>query len=206
MFDPPPPDPAVEVQLASRGYSKGLAQTDGGQLLIRGELTSGHFFTQAYWKNVDSARASGESGIVIGARTTVWGVALRVTAGYKHQTGVSGPTDEDAFEFAVDASRQFGRFTPRLSLVWSPDELGGTRHSLYAEAGASYRILGHTSLFASVGRRERSGGDDYTAFSAGLSQQIGSHVTAELRWNDSARSARGDAYEGRAVAMLRVRF
>jgi hypothetical protein len=206
MFDLPPPDPAIEVQLASRGYSKGLAQTDGGQLLIRGELASGPFLAQAYWKNVDSARASGEAGILIGVRTTLGGVALRVTAGYKHQTGVNGATDEDAFEFAAEASRPFGRLTPRVSLTWSPDDLGGTRQTLYAEAGANFRILGHTSLFASASHRERSGGDDYTAFSAGLSQQIGSHVTAELRWNDTAQSARGDAYEGRAVAMLRVRF
>jgi hypothetical protein len=206
MFEPPPLDPGIEIHLASRGYSKGLAQTDGGQLLIRGELASGPLFVQAYWKNVDSARASGESGFLIGARTVLGGVAIRATAAYKHQTGVSGPVDEDAFEFAVEASRQFGRFTPRLNLTWSPDELGGTRHSLYAEASASFRVLGHTSLFASVGRRERSGGDDYTAFSAGLSQQVGDHVTAELRWNDTARSSLGDAFEGRAVAALRVRF
>lgn len=206
MFDLPPPDPAIEVQLASRGYSKGLAQTEGGQLLVRGELASGPLFAQAYWKNVDSASASGEAGILIGARSTLGGIALRVTAAYKHQTGVSGATDEGAFEFAADISRQFGRLTPHFSLTWSPDDLGGTRHSVYAEASASVRLLGHTSLFASVGRRERSGGADYTAFSAGLSQQIGSHVTAELRWNDTARSALGDPYEGRAVAMLRVRF
>ena len=188
----PGPGPHPRTQIPQFGY--------------RGELASGPFLAQAYWKNVDSAQASGESGILIGARATAGGVALRVTAGYKHLTGVNGATDEGAFEFTGEASRRFGRLTPRLSLAWSPDDLGGTRHSLYAEAGASYRMVGHTSLFASVGRRERSGGDDYTAFSAGLSQQVGDHVTAELRWNDSARSARGDAYEGRAVAMLRIRF
>jgi hypothetical protein len=206
MFDPPPLDPGIEIHLASRGYSKGLAQTDGGQLLIRGELASGPVFAQAYWKNVDSARASGETGILIGMRGRHGGVELSATAAYKHSTGVHGAVDEDAFEFVASASRAFGRLTPRLSLAWSPDELGGSRHSLYAEAGASYRVAGGSSLFTSLGRRERSGGDDYTAFSVGLSQKIGDHVTAELRWNDSARSARGDAYEGRAVAMLRVRF
>jgi hypothetical protein len=206
MFDLPPPDPAVEVQLASRGYSKGLAQTDGGQLLIRGELASGPAFAQVQWKNVDNAHATGEATFLIGLRGRLAGIDLSATAGYKRLTGLHGATDEDTFEFTASASHAFGPVVPRLSLTFSPDDLGGTRHSLYAEAGASFRVVGHTSLFASVGRRERSGGDDYTAFSAGLTQQIGNHATVELRWNDSAQSARGDAYEGRAVAVLRVRF
>ncbi len=206
MFDLPPPDPAIEIQLASRGYSKGLAQTDGGQLLVRGELAAGPLFVQAYWKNIDSSRADGESGLLIGARARLGDVDLVATATYKHQTGVRGPTDEDAFEFTASASRAFGRLTPRLSLTFSPDELGATRRSLYAELGASFRLASQTSLVASIGRRERSGGDDYTAFSAGISRRLGDHVTAELRWHDTAQSARGDAWQGRAVASLRLRF
>lgn len=206
MFDLPPPDPAIEIHVASRGYSKGLSQTDGGQLLIRGELASGPFFTQAQWKNVDNAHANGEAIFLVGVRGRLAGFDLNATAGYKRLTGLHGATDEDTFEFTASASHAFGPIVPRLGLTYSPDDLGGTRRSLYAEAGASVRVAGHTSLFASVGRRERSGGDDYTAFSAGVTQQLGSHVTAELRWNDSAQSARGDAYEGRAVASLRVRF
>ena len=38
MFDFPPPDPSIEFVLATRGISKGIAQTDDGQLLVRGEL------------------------------------------------------------------------------------------------------------------------------------------------------------------------
>jgi hypothetical protein len=206
MFDLPPPDPMIEFVLASRGYSKGLAQTDGVQALIRGEVEWGPLFAAAQWKNVNSSGANGEAQLQIGAGGDVGGFALGAAIGYKRLTGLPSSADEDTIEFTGSASRAFGPVTPRIALTFSFDDLGATRQSLYAEAGASLRVAPHTRLSASIGRRERGGGDDYTAFNAGISQQIGEHLTAELRYNDSARSARGDAYEARAVASLRLRF
>jgi Bacterial protein of unknown function (Gcw_chp) len=206
MFDLPPPDPMIEFVLASRGYSKGLAQTDGAQLRVRGEVEWGALAVAAQWKNVDSSGANGEAQAQIGIGGDVGGFDLEAAIGYKLLTGLPSSADEDTVEFTASASRAFGPLTPHISLAYSFDDLGDTRESLYAEAGAALRIAPRTRLSAQVGRRERSGGDDYTAFGAGISQQIGEHVTAELRWYDSARSARGDAYEARAVAALRVRF
>ena len=206
MFELPPPDPAIEIHLASRGYSKGLAQTDGAQFLIRGELETGPLFAQAQWKNVDTNHAGGEAVLLVGLHRQLGGFDVRVTAGYKFLTGTQTQVDEDALEFTAQASRSFGRFTPRLQLTWSPDDVGGTRQSLYAEASAGFRLARRTTVTAYAGRRERSGGDDYTTFGAGIAQKIGDHVTAELRWYDTMQSARGDAYEGRAVAALRLRF
>jgi uncharacterized protein (TIGR02001 family) len=206
MFDLPPPDPSIEFVLASRGYSKGLAQTDGAQFLVRGQVEWGALFAAAQWKNVNSSGADSESQVQIGAGGEVGGFTLQAAIGYKLLTGLPSSADDDAVEFTGSASRAFGPLTPRIALTFSFDDLGGTQASLYAEAGASLRIAPHTRLSAHVGRRERSGGDDYTAFNAGIAHQFGEHVTAELRYNDSARSARGDAYEGRAVASLRLRF
>jgi hypothetical protein len=206
MFDLPPPEPAIEFVLASRGYSKGLAQTDGVQALVRGEVDWGPLFAAAQWKNVNSSGANGEAQVQIGAGGDVGGFALQAAVGYKRLTGAGAPADADTFEFTASASRAFGPLTPRLALTFSFDDLGGTRESLYAEAGAALRVAPRTRLSFQVGRRERGGGGDYTAFGAGISQQIGEHVTAELRWHDSAQSARGDAYESRAVASLRLRF
>lgn len=206
MFELPPPDPVIEIHLAGRGYSKGLAQTDAAQFLIRGELEAGPLFAQAQWKNVDTNNAEGEAGMLVGLHGRLGEVELRATAGYKFLTSVRGPVDEEAFEFTAQASRAFGRITPRLQLTWSPDDLGRTGQTLYAEASASFRLARNTSLTAFAGRRERSGGDDYTSFGAGIAQKLGDHVTAELRWYDTAQSARGDAYESRAVASLRLRF
>ena len=206
MFELPPPDPAIEIQLASRGYSKGLAQPGGAQFLIRGELETGQLFTQAQWKNIDTNNAGGEALLLVGLHRRLGGFDVRLTAGYKILTGPRSTFDEDTFEFTAQASRAFGRFTPRLQLSWSPDDIGRTRRSLYAEASAAFRLARNTSLTAYAGRRERSNGDDYTTFGAGFAQKIGDHVTAELRWYDTMQSGRGEAYEGRAVAALRLRF
>ncbi|HVQ10119.1 MAG TPA: hypothetical protein VMS43_16970 [Allosphingosinicella sp.] len=206
MLDLPPPAPSIEFVLASRGYSKGLAQTDGVQALIRGEVELGALSVAAQWKNVDSSGANGEAQGRIGAGGNVGGFALEAGVGYKLLTGLPSSADEDTVEFTGSASRAFGPFEPRIALTFSFDDLGATRQSLYAEAGAALRVAPHTRLSVYVGRRARSGGDDYTAFGAGIAQQIGEHIIAELRYHDSARSALGDAYEARAVAALRLRF
>lgn len=206
MFDLPPPDPSIEIVAANRGYSKGIAQTDDAQLILRGELESGPVFVAAQWKNVDSNGADGEALVQVGVRGSLGGFELNAGVQYKRLTGLDAPTDEDTFEFTASASRAFGPITPRLNLVFSFDDLGATRESLYAEAGAALRVARGTSLSAFVGRRERSGGTDYTAFNAGISQKLGSHVTAELHYYDTAQSALGDIYQSRLVAALRVRF
>ncbi len=35
MFDLPPPEPGIEIVVASRGMSKGVAQTEGPQLVVK---------------------------------------------------------------------------------------------------------------------------------------------------------------------------
>jgi hypothetical protein len=206
MLEPPPPDPGIEFVLASRGYSKGLAQTRGAQFLARGEVEWGALTAAAQVKNVDSSGADSEAQVQIGVASDLGGFELEAAIGYKRLTGLPSSADEDTVEFTASASRAFGPVTPRFALVFSFDDLGATGESLYAEAGASLRLSARTRLSANLGRRERGGGDDYTAFNAGLSHRLGEHVTAELRYHDTSRSARGDAYQARAVASLRVRF
>ena len=93
------------------------------------------------------------------------------------------------FEFNATASRRFGRVTPRISLTYSPDDLGGTRASLYAEAGASLSLFAGASLSANIARRARDGGPDYTAFNAGASlRRSPRNLTADLRYYDTAQS------------------
>jgi hypothetical protein len=206
MLDLPPPDPGIEFVLASRGYSKGLAQTDGVQALVRGEVEVGALSVAAQWKNVDSPGANGEAQVQLGAAGEMGGFTLEAAVGYKMLTGLPSSADEDTFEFTGSASRTFGALKPRIALTFSFDDLGRTRESLYAEAGAALRVAPRTTLSFHVGRRERGGGDDYTAFGAAIAHRLGDHVTAELRYHDSAQSARGDPYQARAVAALRVRF
>ncbi|MEA3043641.1 MAG: hypothetical protein QOH47_1479 [Sphingomonadales bacterium] len=206
MFDLPPPDPSLEIVIASRGYSKGLAQTEGVQILARGEVAFGHAYVGLLWKNVTSPVADGEAQSYLGYRTRAGGFDLNATIGYHHQTGVDGPTDDDRFEVSATVSRPFGRITPRVQIVASPNDFGGTRESIYFESGASVSILPGASLSANIGRRERSRATDYTAFNFGASYTVRNMVTLELRYHDTAQSNFGEIYEPRVVGSMRLRF
>ena len=63
----------------------------------------------------------------------------------------------------------------------SPDELGGTRETLYVEGGLSMEVASGASLSANLARRERAGGPDYTAFNAGASYAVAPFLTFDLR-------------------------
>jgi hypothetical protein len=206
MFTPPSLDPGIEISVASQGMSKGLRQTDGPQLIVRPELAIGALFVDLSYKNVTTPTADGEAAAYLGLRHRAAGFDLSVSAAYKWNTNAHAQADRDCFEFTAIASRRFGPLTPRLQLVYSPDDLGGTRASLYAEVGAALHLLGGASFSAALSRRNRDGAPDYTAFNAGLSYTLASHFTADLRYYDTAQSRLGAIYRPRLVAALRAHF
>jgi hypothetical protein len=201
------PNPELEIVAATRGMSKGLAQTDGPQLLLRGEIAFGSLFLAAYGKNVvSSGQAGTESGLLVGARLNWRGFSLLASAAYKRLDGIGGPLDHEALEVVLGASRRLGPLTGRAAVTFSPDELGSTRRSLLLEAGLG-ADLGHGfTMSGAVGRRVRAGGPDYTAFNLGFSKALGGGFTADLRVYDTAQSGLGEIYRGRLVASLRARF
>ena len=199
------PDPSIEFVLATRGISKGIAQTDDGQLLVRGEVAFGDFFVGAYGKNVTSSTAEGEGGATIGVRKGIGGFDLAASATWKRAIDPAPGSDVNALELATSASRKFGDLTPKVSLVWSPDDVGSTRRTLFAEAGASYRFAKAFAFSAAIGRRERSGGLDYTAYNAGIAWTPAKPVTVDLRYYDTNRNS-GDPYKGRFVLTGRAKF
>lgn len=202
------PDPAIEIVAATRGMSKGLAQTDGPQLLVRGELDLGNLFLAAYVKNVVSSGDEGaEAGLLVGARFRIAGFQLSASGAYKRLEGIGGTVDDEALELNLSASRLlFPRVTGRISATYSPNELGSTRHSVYLEGGVSIDLGHGTSLSGNIARRERSGGPDYTAVNLGLSQTLWRGISADFRLYDTAQSDFGEVYRRRFVASLRARF
>jgi len=206
MFAIPSPDPGIEISALSQGMSKGLRQTDGVQILVRPELAIGPLFVAALYKNVTSPTADGEAALLVGLRRHLGGFDLAASAAYKWNTRAHAQADRDCLEFTATASRRFGRVTPRISLTWSPDDLGGTRASLYAEAGASFSLFAGASFSANIARRMRDGAPDYVAFNAGASYAITRNLTADLRYYDTAQSRLGPIYAPRLVASARVHF
>lgn len=205
MFDLPPPDPSIEITIASQGMSKGIRQSDGVQLVIRPEIAVGHVYAGLLVKNVTSPVTDAEAQAFVGYRIEAGGFDLNASVGYHRQIGVKGPADDDRFEFFLSAAREIGPATARLNATFSPDDFGTTGRSLYVEGTASFAILTHLSLGAALGRRERVGAPDYTAFNAGISYAV-RVVTLDLRYYDTAQSALGEIYKPRLVGSVRLRF
>ena len=205
MFALPPFDPGIEMSIASRGISKGIAQSEGPQLIVRPFVALGDFQLGAQWKNVTSAVARGE-----GAAFATWQrkfglVQVSAGATLKFQTSVKEPTDDKALELSGSLSPKWGKFGLRVSAVYSPDDFGSTRRSLYAESGASYDVTKSFRLSANVGRRERKGSADYTSFNFGAAKTFGK-LTLDARYYDTAQSELGEIYGRRVVGTARLSF
>lgn len=199
------PVPIIEFNLSSTGMSKGLAQTTGPQFLARGELGFGTLFVGGYVKNVDSASSDGEAAALIGIRTKAAGLDLAASAAWKRAIDPAPGSDANALELSASANRKVGRVTPRVSVIWSPDDIGGTRETLFAEVGLSYRLSGSLSASAAFGHRHRGGGADYSAWNAGLAWNPVKQLSMDLRYYDTDG---GDTqpFRARAVLSARARF
>jgi hypothetical protein len=206
MLEIPPPDPGIEIVVASRGYSKGLAQTDGVQLRAQPELAFGPAYLAFYAKNVTSSSSEGEAGAIVGLRTRAGGFDLAASATWKMSIEPRGRTNDDALELVGSIGRRFGPVNARLSVTWSPNDLGATNETLWTEGNVSYSLCPSTSISAALGRRERDGGPDYSAFNLGVTQTLLPGLSADLRWYDTDRSGLGDAFERRLIASLRMRL
>lgn len=187
--------------------SKGVAQTDGPQLLVRGELAFTDFYLGAHAKNVTSSTEDGEVAALVGIRKHLAGLDFSASAAWKRAIDAAPGSDANSLEVSGSVARSMGRLTPRLSIVWSPDDLGTTGRTIFAEAGASYVLGKAVVASAAVGRRHRTGGLDYTAWNAGLSWAPYKRFTVDVRYYDTDAMADPDQpYRARIVAAGRLSF
>lgn len=199
--------PSVEATLATQGMSKGLRQTEDPQLIVRPQLTFGQFYGGAQIKNVDSPIAHAEASLFAGVKKKLLGFSLDGSVSYKFLVPAEdGANDTGAFEFIAVAGRKIGPATARIALTYSPDDFGATGQSAYVFASAAADLSATTSLSGGVGRRERDNGADYTAFNLGLTQALGKHFSADLRYHDTAEGNFGETYRSRVIASMKAKF
>ena len=206
MFDLPPPDPGIEVVVASRGMSKGIAQTEGPQMIARPYVQVGPIQTGGQWKNISSAVAGGEASLFANVAPKVGDFQLNLGAAYKMQTGVTEPTDDKSWEFTGSISRKFNRLSLRVQAIYSPDDLGGAKRSLYVEGGPSFDLNKTTRISANLGRRDRVQGDDYTSFNAGITKTIFKGFSLDGRFYGTNKSDLGEFLEDRFVISARMSY
>lgn len=207
MFDLPPPDPTIQIELASTGMSKGLAQTRGPQLVVRPGLAVGDFSIEGLVKNIENNDDHGvEAQVFAVYATKAEGFELSGRAGLKSIHAIAGLADRRAFEMRLDAGRKIGAVRATVSLTYSPDDTGKTVKSTFVEGGLAWDVRKGTRLGARLGRRERDEGDDYTAYNVGITQDIIPQLAADVRLFDTGSSDLGYAYKRRLVASLRAKF
>ena len=206
MFDLPPPDPGIEFVVASRGMSKGIAQTEGPQALIRPFVQLGPVQVGAQWKNLTSPVAGGEASTFLAVAPKLGSVQLNAGVAYKLFTGVRGPTDNKSWEFTGSATRKFGKISLRVAAIYSPDDLGSAERSLFVEGGPIFELNKTTRISGTIGRRDRVNGDDYTAFNAGVAKTLFKGVTLDARYYGTNQSDLGEFFEDRLVVSARMSF
>lgn len=206
MIDFLPIDPGIELVVANRGMSKGIAQTEGPQLVAKPSVQLGPIQIGGQWKNLSSPVARGEASLFAGVAPKFAGFQLGISAAYKLQTGVSEPSDDKSWEFSGSVSRKLGRLSLRVAAIYSPDDLGTAKRSLFVDGGPTLELGKSTRLSAAIGRRERVGGDDYTAFNAGVARTMFRGVTLDARLYGTNRDDLGINYKERIVVSARMSF
>ena len=200
----PPPVPAFEVTVASQGMSKGLLQSDGPQFIPRASLKWRGLQAGGQWKNISTNSAKGEVSLFTGWSGKAGGTDLGASLAYKLLTSATGSGNRRSVEFSANAARRFGKLGLRASAVFSPDDFGATRHSLYVEGGPSIDLPLAIKASAAIGHRWRQGAADYTSFNIGLSRPVAKVLTVDTRFYFTDRSELGKSYERRLVASIKL--
>jgi hypothetical protein len=201
-----PIDPGIELVVSSHGMSKGIEQVDGPQFIPRAYVQVGDLQVGGQWKNVTSKSANGEAS-VFGNLTHKFG-SLQLSAGlnYKVQTAAERGTDSHSLELNAGATQKIGKLTLKLSAIYSPNDLGGARRSLYVEGGPSFDLTKTLRLSANIGHRYRENGSDYTSMNVGAAKTLFRAFSLDLRYYRTNRSELGPVYGDRLVLAGRLSF
>jgi hypothetical protein len=175
----------LQVSIFSSGNTKGIAQTRHAQVIGRAELDFGPFYVATYVKNVTAPTWNGETAAIVGLKGKWSGFNIAASATLRQAMGAKPGTDATAPEFAASIARPIGRVTPTLSIIYTPDELGSSKESIYVEGGASYKISKAMTASAGIGRRQRVLAIDYTAWNAGIGWNPSKHFTLDARYWDT---------------------
>ena len=194
------------MTVSSRGMSKGIEQADEPQNIPKIYLQVGKVQLGGQWKNVTSSTADGEAAAFVNWGPKLGKFQLALGVAYKFQTGATPGTDSNSFEFTGGATRKFDRLSLKLTAIYSPDDLGRTKHSLFVEGGPSFDLTKSLRLSANLGRRSRQGAPDYTAVNLGATKTLFRGFSLDFRYYQTNRANLGDIYRRRLVLAGRWTF
>lgn len=207
-FHLPPPVPSFDLTLASHGMSKGISYTDGPQVIPRILIKAGSLQAGALWKNISSTLGASEAQLFVGWSGKVDGLNLGAMVARRMITEVTNRrADIRSWEFTATGAYKFGKVVGlKATVVYSPDDLGAARRSIYVEAGPTVALPESFVASAAIGRRDRVGAPKYTSYNAGVSTTVAKRMTMDLRYYGTDRHNLGYVYASRLVGSVKVAF
>lgn len=208
----PPASPwRFDFELGSDNRSKGASKSDGEAFAsgaMQWSAPDSGLYVRATGETLDhSTGADIEGELLVGWETGVSGFDLDLSAAHKWYFNADPATDDDAWEFTADVSRELtDAFTARLRFQYSPDSGGSTRSWTWVEVQGAYQIHDGIEASAAVGRREQVGSRDYTAWNVGAEFELADRLSLDLRWYDTDVESPSAQYDEALVAVLRARI
>ena len=202
-----PGDWSFEFAAGTDNRSKGTSKSEGDPYgLAAIEWSVSDFYIAAEGESIDHSTGSQfEAEINAGWRPEAAGFEFDFNAAHKWYLDANPGTDDDAWEFTADVSRDLTeRVDARLRFQYSPDSAGGTRSWTWVEARGRVRLTDQVRASAAVGRREQVNSRDYTAWNIGADFRINDWSRLDVRWYDTDVENPSTTYEEALVAVLTV--
>lgn len=202
-----PGDWSFDFAVGTDNRSKGASKSEGDPFgLAAVEWSVNDFYVAAEGESIDHSIGSQfEAEITAGWRPEVAGFELDLNATHKWYLDANPGTDDDAWEFTADVSRDLtDRVDARLRFQYSPDSAGGTRSWTWVEARGRVRVTDRIRASAALGRREQVNSRDYTAWNVGADFRVTDWARLDVRWYDTDVDNPSAQYDEALVAVLSV--
>ena len=164
------------------------------------------FYADAEFETIESSGSRVETEIEAGWQGSAAGLEFDASASRKWRPGADAGADATAWEYQLDAMRDFGAVDARLRLEHSPDGLGSTRATTWVETRVRWPLADRLKASVTLGRREQDNAPDYTGWNAGVAWALTETTALDLRWHGTDAQDQGGQYEDALVASVLVGF
>ncbi|WP_312572013.1 TorF family putative porin [Brevundimonas sp.] len=170
------------------------------------QSADGLFYAGPGFETVQSGGSNVEAEFVIGYQPEAFGYQFDVNLAYKNRLGAERGYDEDAWELTGNISRSIGPASARLQVQYSPDAANSTQSFTWIEGQIGWDFTPRLNGAAAVGRRDQTGGPDYTGWNAGVTYALTNALSLDVRYHDTDADTFGEQYKQALVAKVSYDF
>lgn len=199
---------SFEMGAGTDNRSKGTSKS-GGDAYVFGEvqwIVASGFYADAEFETVDASGSRVETELEAGWQVAAAGLEFDASVSRKWRLGADAGQDDDTWEYQFDVIRDFGPVDTRFRIEHSPDGLGSTGATTWAETRLRWSLADRVQASAMVGRREQDDAPDYTGWNIGVACQLTDAADVDLRWHGTDADNEGRQYEDALVASVLISF